>query len=125
MVGPPGAGKSLLASCMPGILPPLDATEALEVSMVASMAGTLEGGRILRTRPFRAPHHSASMAAMTGGGLRARPGEVSMAHLGVLFLDELPEFQRNVLDRCASRWKAARSAWRAPMPMLPIRRGCR
>jgi magnesium chelatase family protein len=98
MVGPPGAGKSLLASCMPGILPPLDATEALEVSMVASMAGTLEGGRILRTRPFRAPHHSASMAAMTGGGLRARPGEVSMAHLGVLFLDELPEFQRNVLD---------------------------
>jgi magnesium chelatase family protein len=124
MVGPPGAGKSLLASCMPGILPPLDAAEALEVSMVASMAGTLEGGRILRTRPFRAPHHSASMAAMTGGGLRARPGEVSMAHLGVLFLDELPEFQRNVLDS-APAWKAARSAWRAPMPMLPIRRGCR
>ncbi|WP_068094282.1 YifB family Mg chelatase-like AAA ATPase [Novosphingobium rosa] len=98
MVGPPGAGKSLLASCLPGILPPLDATEALEVSMVASMAGTLEGGRIVRTRPFRAPHHSASMAAMTGGGMRARPGEVSLAHLGVLFLDELPEFQRNVLD---------------------------
>lgn len=92
MVGPPGAGKSLLASCLPGILPPLDATEALEVSMVASMAGTLEGGRIVRTRPFRTPHHSASMAAMTGGGLRARPGEVSLAHLGVLFLDELPEF---------------------------------
>jgi magnesium chelatase family protein len=98
MVGPPGAGKSLLASCLPGVLPPLSPPEALEVSMVASVAGTLEGGRISRTRPFRAPHHSASMAALTGGGLRVRPGEVSLAHLGVLFLDELPEFQRPVLD---------------------------
>lgn len=98
MIGPPGAGKSLLASCLPGILPPLDAAEALEVSMIASVAGALEGGRIARERPFRTPHHSASMAAMTGGGLRARPGEVSMAHMGVLFLDELPEFQRVVLD---------------------------
>ena len=98
MVGPPGAGKSLLASCLPGILPELSPSEALEASMVASVAGTLEGGRISRTRPFRAPHHSASMAALTGGGLRVRPGEVSMAHLGVLFLDELPEFQRAVLD---------------------------
>ena len=98
MAGPPGAGKSLLASCLPGILPPLAPEEALEVSMVASVAGTLEGGRISRARPFRAPHHSASMAALTGGGFRARPGEVSMAHLGVLFLDELPEFQRAVLD---------------------------
>ncbi len=98
MCGPPGAGKSLLASCLPGILPPLSPAEALEVSMVASVAGTLEGGKISRTRPFRAPHHSASMAALTGGGLKVRPGEVSMAHLGVLFLDELPEFQRAVLD---------------------------
>jgi magnesium chelatase family protein len=98
LIGPPGAGKSLMASCLPGILPPLSPAEALEVSMVASVAGTLEGGRISRTRPFRAPHHSASMAALTGGGLRVRPGEVSMAHLGVLFLDELPEFQRVVLD---------------------------
>jgi magnesium chelatase family protein len=98
MIGPPGAGKSLLASCLPGILPPLTPAEALEVSMVASVAGTLEGGRISRTRPFRAPHHSASMAALTGGGLKVRPGEVSLAHLGVLFLDELPEFQRAVLD---------------------------
>jgi len=97
-IGPPGAGKSLLASCLPGVLPPLTSGEALEVSMVASVAGTLEGGRISRTRPFRAPHHSASMAALTGGGLRVRPGEVSLAHLGVLFLDELPEFQRAVLD---------------------------
>lgn len=98
MIGPPGAGKSLLASCLPGILPELTPAEALEVSMVASVAGTLEGGKISRNRPFRAPHHSASMAALTGGGLKVRPGEVSLAHLGVLFLDELPEFQRPVLD---------------------------
>jgi magnesium chelatase family protein len=98
MVGPPGAGKSLLASCLPGILPDLAPAEALEVSMVASVAGQLPGGRLLRARPFRSPHHSASMAALTGGGLRAKPGEVSLAHLGVLFLDELAEFQRPVLD---------------------------
>lgn len=98
MIGPPGAGKSLLAACLPGILPPLSPTEALEVSMVASVAGSLEGGRMTRARPYRSPHHSASMAALVGGGLKVRPGEVSMAHLGVLFLDELPEFQRPVLD---------------------------
>ncbi len=98
MVGPPGAGKSLMASCLPGILPPLTPAEALEVSMVQSVAGALPGGRISQTRPYRAPHHSASMAALVGGGLRVRPGEVSLAHLGVLFLDELPEFQRAVLD---------------------------
>jgi magnesium chelatase family protein len=98
MVGPPGAGKSLMASCLPGILPPLDPAEALEVSMVQSVAGTLTGGRLTRARPFRSPHHSASMAALTGGGLKVKPGEVSLAHLGVLFLDELPEFQRAVLD---------------------------
>lgn len=72
--------------------------EALEVSMIASVAGSLDGGRLRRARPFRAPHHSASMPALVGGGLRVRPGEVSLAHLGVLFLDELPEFQRGVLD---------------------------
>jgi magnesium chelatase family protein len=98
MTGPPGAGKSLLAACLPGILPPLDPSEALEVSMVASVAGELDGGRIRRRRPFRAPHHSASMPALVGGGLKVRPGEISLAHLGVLFLDELPEFQRSVLD---------------------------
>ena len=98
MCGPPGAGKSLMASCLPGILPPLDPAEALEVSMVQSVAGTLSGGRLTRTRPFRSPHHSASMAALTGGGLKVKPGEVSLAHLGVLFLDELPEFGRAVLD---------------------------
>ncbi len=98
MSGPPGAGKSLMASCLPGILPDLTPAEALEVSMIASVAGQLEGGRLVRARPFRAPHHSASMPALVGGGLRVRPGEVSLAHLGVLFLDELPEFQRTVLD---------------------------
>ncbi len=98
MVGPPGAGKSMMASCLPGILPDLSPAEALEVSMIASVAGTLAGGRMTRERPFRAPHHSASMAALTGGGLRVKPGEISLAHRGVLFLDELPEFQRAVLD---------------------------
>jgi len=98
MSGPPGAGKSLLAACLPGILPPLEPAEALEVSMVASVAGELHGGRMLRRRPFRSPHHSASMPALVGGGLKVRPGEISLAHLGVLFLDELPEFQRAVLD---------------------------
>ena len=98
MSGPPGAGKSLLAACLPGILPPLQPAEALEVSMVASVAGELEGGRMTRQRAFRSPHHRASMPALVGGGLRVRPGEISLAHLGVLFLDELPEFQRGVLD---------------------------
>jgi len=98
MIGPPGAGKSMLAQRLPGLLPPLDAREALEISMVQSLAGELAGGAISRRRPFRNPHHSASMAALTGGGLRVKPGEVSLAHLGVLFLDELPEFQRAVLD---------------------------
>ncbi|MEQ9661176.1 MAG: YifB family Mg chelatase-like AAA ATPase [Parasphingopyxis sp.] len=98
MSGPPGSGKSLMASCLPGILPELTSGEALEVSMVASVAGSLDAGRLVRNRPYRAPHHSASMAALVGGGLKVRPGEVSLAHLGVLFLDELPEFQRQVLD---------------------------
>lgn len=98
MSGPPGAGKSLLAACLPGLLPDLAADEALEISMIASLAGLLPEGRILRRRPFRNPHHSASMAALIGGGHKARPGEVSLAHRGVLFLDELPEFQRGALD---------------------------
>src|SRR4051812_23629764 len=98
MVGPPGSGKSMLAARLPGILPPLDPAEALEVSMIHSLAGSLSEGRLIRKRPFRDPHHSASLPALVGGGLRARPGEVSLAHLGVLFLDELPEFQRQTLE---------------------------
>src|SRR6202789_1454390 len=98
MTGPPGRGKSMLAARLPGLLPPLDAREALEISMVQSLAGELRDGAISRRRPFRHPHHSASMAALVGGGLRVKPGEVSLAHLGVLFLDELPEFQRQGLD---------------------------
>jgi magnesium chelatase family protein len=94
MIGPPGSGKSMLAQRLPSILPPLDPRELLEVSMIASIAGELAGGKLSDRRPFRAPHHSASMAAMVGGGLRVRPGEVSLAHHGVLFLDELPEFAR-------------------------------
>ncbi len=98
MVGPPGSGKSMLASRMPGLLPTLDPAEALEVSMIHSLAGTLPEGGLLRRRPFRDPHHSASTPALIGGGLRTRPGEVSLAHLGVLFLDELPEFHRGALE---------------------------
>jgi len=98
MIGPPGAGKSMLASRLPSLLPPLTPKELLEVSMIASLAGELADGRLSDRRPFRAPHHSASMAALIGGGLRARPGEVSLAHNGVLFLDELPEFNPQVLD---------------------------
>ncbi|WP_026380546.1 YifB family Mg chelatase-like AAA ATPase [Afifella pfennigii] len=109
MMGPPGAGKSMLASRLPSILPPLEPRELLEVSMIASIAGQLAGGRLSAQRPFRAPHHSASMAAMVGGGLNARPGEVSLAHHGVLFLDELPEFQPAVLDSLRQPLEAGES----------------
>ena len=98
MIGAPGAGKSMLAARLPSILPPLSPSELLEVSMIASVAGEIEGGALTSQRPFRSPHHSASMAALTGGGIRAKPGEISLAHHGVLFLDELPEFDPRVLD---------------------------
>jgi magnesium chelatase family protein len=88
----------MLAARLPSILPPLSPAELLEVSMIASVAGEIEGGALTNARPFRAPHHSASMPALVGGGLRARPGEISLAHNGVLFLDELPEFTPQVLD---------------------------
>ena len=98
MVGPPGSGKSMLAARLAGILPDLSPPELLEVSMISSIAGALEDGKLSGERPFRTPHHSASMAAMVGGGIKARPGEVSLAHNGVLFLDEFPEFSPQVLD---------------------------
>lgn len=98
MVGPPGSGKSMLAARLPGLLPPLEAQELLDVSIVHSVAGLLERGQLSRHRPYRSPHHSASMPAMVGGGMKARPGEASLAHRGVLFLDELPEFSPQVLD---------------------------
>ena len=97
-IGPPGSGKSMMAQRLPGLLPPLTAEELLETSMIHSMAGLIARGELRRARPFRAPHHSASMAALTGGGLKARPGEVSLAHNGVLFLDELPAVGVQALD---------------------------
>jgi magnesium chelatase family protein len=98
MVGPPGSGKSMLAMRLPGIMPQMSAEEALETSMIHSLSGLLDEGGISRERPFRDPHHTASMAAIIGGGKGAKPGEVSLAHNGVLFLDEFPEFPRTVLD---------------------------
>lgn len=98
MIGPPGAGKSMLAARLPSILPPLTPRELLDVSMIQSIAGELAEGALSDRRPFRSPHHSASMAALVGGGLKVRPGEASLAHNGVLFLDELPEFSPGVLD---------------------------
>ena len=101
--GPPGSGKSMLAQRLAGILPPLSARELLEVSQIQSIAGLLERGRLSRRRPFRAPHHSASMAALVGGGIKAKPGEVSLAHHGVLFLDELPEFP-GIMEQTHHKW---------------------
>ncbi|UWQ22202.1 YifB family Mg chelatase-like AAA ATPase [Jannaschia sp. W003] len=98
LVGPPGAGKSMLAARLPTILPPLSAMEALETSMIHSLAGTLPEGGVLQSRPFQEPHHTASVAAIAGGGKRAGPGQISLAHNGVLFMDEFPEFPRAVLE---------------------------
>ena len=98
MVGPPGTGKSMLASRLPGILPPLDEAAALEVAAIRSVCGMSLDATRWRQRPFRAPHHTASAVALVGGGSSPRPGEISLAHHGVLFLDELPEFERRVLE---------------------------
>ena len=98
MTGPPGSGKSMMAERLSTILPPMTPEEALELSMIYSVAGLLSGGTLMSDRPFRAPHHSASLPALVGGGIRAKPGEITLAHRGVLFLDELPEFARNTLE---------------------------
>ncbi|MFT4959828.1 MAG: magnesium chelatase family protein [Paracoccaceae bacterium] len=98
LVGSPGSGKSMLAARIPGILPLLTAPEALETSMIQSLCGLLDEGGISRARPFREPHHTASQAAIIGGGRQAKPGEISLAHNGVLFMDEFPEFPRAVLE---------------------------
>ncbi len=109
LVGPPGAGKSMLAARLAALLPDLEPVEALEVSMIHSVAGMLEGGRLVMRPPFREPHHSASQAALSGGGQRARPGEVSLAHRGVLFLDELPEFPRAALEALRQPMESGRT----------------
>ncbi len=109
LIGPPGAGKSMLAARLTGLLPNLPPAEALEVSMIHSVAGMLDGGRLLMRPPFREPHHSASQAALAGGGQRARPGEVSLAHRGVLFLDELPEFPKQALESLRQPMESGRT----------------
>lgn len=134
MVGPPGSGKSMLAERLPSILPPLSARELLEVSMVASIAGEIAGGSLSDRRPFRAPHHSATMAALVGGGARVRPGEASLAHHGVLFLDELPEFSPQALDslrqplesgRCMIARANGRVAYPARFQLVAAMNPCR
>ena len=116
MSGPPGAGKSMLAQRLPSILPPLSPRELLEVSMIQSVAGQLANGALSNRRPFRAPHHSASMAALVGGGLNARPGEVSLAHHGVLFLDEFPEFNGIMAQTHLARFRARIDPHRSSPP---------
>ncbi len=109
LMGSPGSGKSMLAARLPGLLPDLTPHQALEVSMIHSVAGMLDGGRLVMRPPFREPHHSASQAALTGGGQRAKPGEVSLAHRGVLFLDELPEFPSQALEALRGPMESGRT----------------
>lgn len=98
MLGPPGSGKTMMAKCLPGIMPPLELDESIETTKIYSVCGLLEGGALITNRPFRAPHHTSSYVSLSGGGSNPRPGEMSLAHKGILFLDELPEFNRNTLE---------------------------
>jgi magnesium chelatase family protein len=129
MIGPPGAGKSMLAQRLPSILPPLEPRELLEVAMIQSIAGAIVNGALTARRPFRAPHHSASMAALVGGGARPKPGEVALSHHGVLFLDEFPEFpgimeqtHQMCWTRFANRSRAGKRLSRASIIASAIRR---
>jgi magnesium chelatase family protein len=121
LIGPPGAGKSMLAQRLPGLLPALADDEAIECAMLRSLVRPLPPVPEWRTPPFRAPHHGASAAAVIGGGGRLRPGEISLAHRGVLFLDELPEYRRDVLEALrepleSGHVSVARAAWRGQFP---------
>ncbi len=109
MIGPPGTGKSMLASRLPSILPPLSPHEALETTIIHSLSGQLDESGLVQKRPFRDPHHSASLPALIGGGIKAKPGEISLAHRGVLFLDELPEFARATLESLRQPLETARA----------------
>ena len=124
LLGSPGAGKTLLARATPGLLPPLTEAEARDVAIIRSVAGLEPEAGDRLGRPFLSPHHTTSYAALVGGGAALRPGLVTQAHHGVLFLDELAEFDRDVLDACASRWRTA--AWRScgPMDRCATRRAC-
>jgi len=134
MCGPPGSGKSMLAARLPGLLPPLRAEEALETSMIHSVSGLMEGGRMGLTPPFRDPHHSSSVAALVGGGRSARPGEISLAHNGVLFLDELPEFTGTALEALRQPLESGRAVvaranahvvWPAQVQLVAAMNPCR
>tara|TARA_B100001750_G_scaffold214882_1_gene198332 strand:- start:39 stop:968 length:930 start_codon:yes stop_codon:yes gene_type:complete len=126
MLGPPGAGKTMLARRLPGILPAPDSDEALAIATLGSVAGTSPPGSLDHVqRPFRAPHHTASAAAMIGGGEPPRPGEVTLAHRGVLFLDELPEFRRDVIETLRTTMELgevqiARARYRVRFPADPL-----
>ena len=113
MIGPPGSGKSMMAKRLPSILPPLTLAESLETTQIHSIAGKLDrGATLISTRPFRSPHHTISDVALIGGGASMQPGEISLAHNGILFLDEFPHYTKNALKRCDNRWKIASSPYR-------------
>ena len=122
MSGPPGAGKTMLAQALISILPLPSLDEIIETTQIYSAAGALGNNPFVNFRPFRAPHHSASMVSVIGGGANPKPGEISLAHRGVLFLDEIPEFRRDLWNLCASRWKVAMFVSLAPKARLIFRR---